>query len=271
MRWFVNSIICLGCFVLVFLSNANAATQYAFVSPAPGAVIAPGQQLEIVIQGPPAKAILVGGITWADSRLIGPPLYKYSMSIPDGTPVGIADITAMIQPEVGPLETISVSVKIEPNLLSGARLVISPQESVFTFLGQAHNVSAKIADKDSGAESDLSDVGAELAVISSDSSIVAVDKLGGVVAVQPGSAYVTYQYRGLQSLLLVDVRPSAMRGDLNADRHVDMLDIGIVQERSGLPKVVPNDSRDINGDGKIDALDLRLLTTLCTRPRCAIP
>jgi hypothetical protein len=31
-----------------------------------------------------------------------------------------------------------------------------------------------------------------------------------------------------------------------------------------------NDLRDLNGDGKIDALDSRILTTLCTRPRCAV-
>jgi hypothetical protein len=31
-----------------------------------------------------------------------------------------------------------------------------------------------------------------------------------------------------------------------------------------------NNLRDLNGDGKVDALDSRILTTLCMRSRCAV-
>jgi hypothetical protein len=270
MRWMCHLSFVAGCAIMALPSCANAANQYAFVSPTPGAVVVPGQRLEVIIQGPPAKAILVGGITWAGDRVIAPPLYKYYISVPYNAPAGPVDITAMIHPEIGSMETIAVGVAVQPSLVD-ANLVLSPQEHVFTFFGQTRKVSAKVVNRTTGVGSDLGDVGGDLTVTPNDGSIVLFERPGGnVVAAQSGSTYVTFQYKGLTSLLLIDVEPSAIRGDLNGDGRVDQLDINIVQGRIGLPKVVPNDSRDINLDGKIDALDLRVLTSMCSKPRCAI-
>ena len=59
-------------------------------------------------------------------------------------------------------------------------------------------------------------------------------------------------------------------GDINGDGVVDSNDLNLILAALNKPANGPNDLRDLNGDGKIDALDSRKLTTLCTRPRCAV-
>lgn len=57
-------------------------------------------------------------------------------------------------------------------------------------------------------------------------------------------------------------------GDLDGDRDVDQDDLNIVLVARNQP-AGPNDPRDLNRDGIINALDARQLVTLCTRPGCA--
>ena len=59
-------------------------------------------------------------------------------------------------------------------------------------------------------------------------------------------------------------------GDINLDGVVDSNDLNLILAALNKPANGPNDLRDLNGDGKIDALDSRKLITLCTRPRCAV-
>ncbi len=58
-------------------------------------------------------------------------------------------------------------------------------------------------------------------------------------------------------------------GDLDQDGDVDNADLNSLMTARNTPANGPNDLRDLNGDLKIDALDARKLTLLCTRPRCA--
>ena len=60
-----------------------------------------------------------------------------------------------------------------------------------------------------------------------------------------------------------------VRGDFDADGDVDISDVKTLQDVLNT-KVFPPDARDLNGDGRIDALDVRILTTLCRRARCAV-
>jgi hypothetical protein len=79
--------------------------------------------------------------------------------------------------------------------------------------------------------------------------------------------------------------PSTIRGDLNGDGRVDLLDLQILEERLnssaltsvnlGNPVNFGNpialvDARDLNGDGVINALDARVLVTLCTQSGCVV-
>ncbi len=58
-------------------------------------------------------------------------------------------------------------------------------------------------------------------------------------------------------------------GDVDLDGDVDMDDLSLILAARNTLASGPNDPRDLNRDGEIDALDARILTTLCTRPRCA--
>jgi hypothetical protein len=63
--------------------------------------------------------------------------------------------------------------------------------------------------------------------------------------------------------------PSAVRGDIDRDSDVDKDDISLVVAALNT-RANANDPKDLDGDGRITALDARKLTLLCTRPRCAI-
>jgi hypothetical protein len=58
-------------------------------------------------------------------------------------------------------------------------------------------------------------------------------------------------------------------GDIDLDGDVDKNDLNQILAARNKPASGPNDLLDLDGNMKIDALDARKLTTLCTRPRCA--
>ncbi|MBD9357996.1 hypothetical protein [Methylomonas albis] len=61
-----------------------------------------------------------------------------------------------------------------------------------------------------------------------------------------------------------------VRGDLDGDRDVDQLDLNVVIAARNLPASGVSDPRDLDKNGVINVLDVRKLTLLCTRVRCAV-
>ena len=59
-------------------------------------------------------------------------------------------------------------------------------------------------------------------------------------------------------------------GDIDGDKDVDQLDLNVVLAARNKPSSGGNDPRDLDKNGVINALDVRKLTLLCTRPRCAV-
>jgi amidase len=59
-----------------------------------------------------------------------------------------------------------------------------------------------------------------------------------------------------------------LRGDVNRDGVVDVADAGLIRQRLGATAVGAYDRADINGDGRIDARDLRLHAALCSQDNC---
>lgn len=59
-------------------------------------------------------------------------------------------------------------------------------------------------------------------------------------------------------------------GDVDNDGDIDRLDVTTIVVARNTSTSNPNDARDLNEDGRIDALDARLATLACTRPRCAV-
>ena len=65
------------------------------------------------------------------------------------------------------------------------------------------------------------------------------------------------------------VSTGALRGDVNGDGQVDVLDLVAILEAFG-KKVGPGDPRDLNGDRVINLKDAAILVSLCTNAGCAI-
>jgi Tol biopolymer transport system component len=95
-------------------------------------------------------------------------------------------------------------------------------------------------------------------------NVVFTDEANPGPAASAGVSVFNVTARTLQPLL-----PASFSGDLNGDGIIDLRDLTIIQQAIGLSPNRPYDARDRNGDGKIDALDVRLLTTVCTFERCA--
>ncbi len=71
------------------------------------------------------------------------------------------------------------------------------------------------------------------------------------------------------SYTLTNANPVIRQGDLDGDGDVDTDDLAVLQRYLNNPATT-DDPKDLNRDGRIDALDARILTTLCTRSRCAV-
>lgn len=91
---------------------------------------------------------------------------------------------------------------------------------------------------------------------------------GTVLSQNPSSGAVV----PIGTLVAMTVSAGALSvvGDLDNDGDVDKKDIDIILAAKGSAASSPNDPRDVDKDGKITILDARKLTTMCTRPNCAI-
>lgn len=73
----------------------------------------------------------------------------------------------------------------------------------------------------------------------------------------------------LVEILGARVDASLLIGDLDHDGDVDRDDLDILMAHRNQPDSGEDDPMDLDGDGQITGLDARILTQLCTRPRCA--
>jgi len=67
----------------------------------------------------------------------------------------------------------------------------------------------------------------------------------------------------------VEAMVQIIRGDLDGSGDVDRYDLDIILAARNTVASGLGDLRDLNRDGKINAVDARILITLCDRPQCA--
>jgi hypothetical protein len=150
-------------------------------------------------------------------------------------------------------------------------LEVSPPHLKFNYIGDSSTLSV-IGTLSSGKRISLA--GDSKLNYSANPDILSVDQSQQVIALAPGKGtmYVMYGPNSEESagqIVKFEVLNNSIRGDFDNDHDVDSEDLDILKATEG-QQTVPNDARDLNNDGKIDAGDEIALQALCTRTRCAV-
>jgi hypothetical protein len=264
-------------FVLLSAAPLRAEDSIFIDSPAAGVVVAPGQTVSIVMRQASGLSPvyfnesvgLLPSPLFAEQTVQSVDPYVISIRIKDTARSGDYQIVGIVKRQGA-----GAYVETKPLLLrvqsSAIKAISFPSRSVLLrFPGDS--VALQLDAYDAGGSYiplSMNDRG-RLTWIVDDPTVVAVSQSGEIVALKRGAARVSTKLDGLQGVLDVVVEAPSVRGDLNGDNTIDSSDLAIIRAAINKSVQVQGDSRDINGDGKIDALDLRVLTTLCSRPRCA--
>lgn len=87
-------------------------------------------------------------------------------------------------------------------------------------------------------------------------------------ALDPDNETVTFKTMNFFSSFF-GIGAELVSGDLDGDGDVDRNDLRIILDARNTLAIGLSDRRDLDKDGRINILDARILTTLCTRPLCA--
>jgi hypothetical protein len=253
------------------LPRGGAAHTIQSVSPLPGSVFLSGQQFNVTVTVTPGAFTSVGVIArnLGESSILSRPPYVFSFVAPSGGMMGPLTLTALGLISTTPPNVVSsqeVVVSVEEAITNIVNLHVGPPAMWLTFIGQQMPLIVSGTYVDGGA-AELTQ-SPNVRYTSGNSSIAQVSSVGLVTAIGPGNTEVTVSYGGKTASIAISVSHS-IRGDINADGKVDTDDLNILDSFLNTPVTGPNDARDLNHDGVINALDARILTTLCTYPRCA--
>jgi hypothetical protein len=252
----------LSILVMLFASVSVArAQQVAITSPASGSVYSPGSTINVTanVTGGSVLAVKIAAqdIGTAPFQVTAP--YSFSFVVPAGI-VGprnvfaaglIADETAVFSPVI----TVDIEPGTAPTSISFQQPLVA-----FGYVGEQQRigVTATFAD---GSTLDVSK-STQLSFTSGNTSLVSVDTTGLITGLAPGNTTVTATF-GTATATLQTVGPTTVEGDLNGDGLVTLDDLLFLESMVGQPPTGPNDARDLNGDGKIDNLDVQALLAAC--------
>jgi len=235
--------------------------QLAITSPSNGAVYSAGQIVTVTVSVTSGQvlAVQVGAQDIGFSAYQTTSPYSFSLTVPTET-IGLKNLFAVgLVANEAVIVSPVINIDVEPG---AAPTAISFQQSLVTFgyVGQQRRigVTATFAD---GSTIDVSQ-SSQIQFSSDTPTVVSVDPTGLMSANGSGTANITVSYGNLTATMKA-IGPTAVKGDLNGDGVVNSDDLFLLESMLGSTPTGPNDSRDINGDGKIDILDVQALLTLC--------
>jgi hypothetical protein len=267
-----------GAFALgiVFLSMSFAmrapaqTAALSITSPANRATVMPGAALPITVNVAPGSypngiAVIGQGPLGAASVTTSTgATVNLVLAIPATVAPGLYAITAVGVNSTGTLVTSSpVHIDVERSD-SPMALSVDPVVLTLRFVGDALPVT--VLGSFSGGFLEVTQ--SSLLTMESANPRVATATNGLITAVGAGQTTINLTYGSLTAQIEVTV-PMAMRGDLNGDGIIDKSDLNIITAALNTPANGSNDARDLNHDGVINALDARILVTLCTYSGCA--
>jgi len=159
--------------------------------------------------------------------------------------------------------TVAAGTVISQSPSGGASVADGSTVNLVVSTGPAPDtVPNVVGDTQAAAASALGSAGLTLGTVTTQSSTSVAN--GAVISETPAAG--TSVTAGSSVALVVSSGP--LPGDINLDGEVDKLDLAYITSALNTPASGPNDPRDLNHDGVINALDARILITLCTHPGC---
>jgi hypothetical protein len=242
------------------VSHANA-QQVAITSPANGSVFSAGATIDVTaaVTGGTVAGVEVGveGLGMSAYQLTAP--YSFSLTVPPDVigprslfAVGlIGNETVVFSPPI----TVDIEPSTPPTNISFQQPLVA-----FGYVGQQESVGVTAAFSN-GSTLDISN-STQLTFVSANPGVVSVGAIGLMTSVLPGNTSIKVTF-GKLTATLETVGPSGVKGDLDGDGIVTVQDLLLLEAMVGSTPTGANDARDLNGDGKIDNLDVQALLTLC--------
>jgi len=252
------------CFAPAFAQQPRPTLQIA--SPSSGTVVRAGDTLTVVVTASPSSSFAAVMIIPErpiiyDDALTGPP-FIFRVPIPENIVARSYTLTAVGAMAPGDLVfSTPVIITVEP-ATSPLGLEIQPGGINFSFIGEQVQLQV-MGTLFNGRQLDVTE-STTTAYRSRNTAVAVVSPTGAVTAVGAGSTGILVN----ETVEVAVSVPSARRGDLDGDGDVDIDDLNILLGQLN-SAAASFDGRDLNNDGLIDALDARVLVTLCDRPRCA--
>jgi hypothetical protein len=244
-------------------------------SPSNGAVVIPGQTINVTVTRAPNSgitAVALNAFDWTPIQTGSDPLV-FSITVPTDTQPGPASISAFDMTPKAARGVGTTSAPVVLTVRSPPLVSLQPDVTVihFQFVGDTYKLTLN-GTPSSGNPVWLAN-STSISFSSQVPSVASVDQTGLVTALGSGQTTIIAIFTNASgSKVAVNVPvfvPTLIRGDLNGDGKVDLEDLNVIQAAINTPATGPNDARDLNHDGVINALDSRILTTLCTYSRCA--
>ena len=253
----------LSALVVLLLCGASLANgqEVTITSPANGTLYAPGATINVTatVSGGTVIGVKVGAQDMGMSAYQFTAPYSLSLTVPPGI-VGPRNLFAvgLVASETA-VFSLPVAIDIEPATTPTA---INFQQPLVTFgyVGRQRRVDVDATFSD-GSTLDVTK-STLITFSSADPTKISVDSTGLMTSVATGNTTITVTYGTLKATLQT-VGPSGVKGDLDGDGIVTVQDLLLLESMVGSIPTGPNDARDLNGDGKIDNLDVQSLLAAC--------
>ena len=238
-------------------------------SPTDRTVVSPGQTITILVNATPANAfsqLLLVGDNPIGFSAVNQTASQFTLVIPANIAADTYQLTALGAITPGTLiASPPVNIAVEP-ATAPVSLNLLPGLIAFDYSGDQTPVSV-IGTLADGSIMDLTNsTGIKYTVPNTNTAKVSASGL--LTATGPGQTAILATYGNQVASGIITV-PQGIPGDLNGDGRVDLDDLNILRAFLNAPAVGAFDARDLNHDGVINALDARILATLCTKQGCA--
>ncbi len=263
MKIIKNQLFWWGLFTVVGIMpyQADALNGITITSPATGAIVVPGQAVQVTVQ--PVGSFTISSIlivTPVGVQLVEQPPFTTTITIPS-TAVGSLMIRALGKDSSGTIVSSDITITVQPTALLQT-LQVDPSSFYFAALGALKQISVSGTYKD-GITRDLTQAEAGATYRSSNAMVVTVSSSGAMRAQADGTAMVTVTNAGISATVKVTVEgQGSLAGDLDRNGVVDCRDLAIINaafgRHSGQQGFDPQ--ADTNSDDVVDIKDLAFIT-----------